>query len=348
MTEQPEIRESSVDCERVAAADEGGADDSVGASGIDAEPAAVSPVQPAQAAVAAATQARPGMATEQGGQVSASSCTCGGGKPAQLVFALGQLGFDYGTEARRDSIAQHMKQPVPYDARQLSAHLDDNPWEAAEIIWTLNLDATPIYAVAPQGPFGSHGCDRLCSFLKDQLDEGVERVSIPGWIAGSVRLFSGQVVPVIQPVLRGMYSWTTAALVDAVCGKAPARGASRKDKEAYAQKVRSVENFLRRVYDELRNLGTSPQERAINYSATNALLVSGVFEDAIREEMELDTIEVERSPICRPDSDCYDVKLTFFDPGKVFQRARKVYRFTIDVSDAVPVMVGEVRAWFVR
>ena len=64
--------------------------------------------------------------------------------------------------------------------------------------------------------------------------------------------------------------------------------------------------------------------------------------------MDLDTIEVERSPICRQYSDCWDVKLMFFNPSKVFEQARKVYRFTVDVSDVVPVMVGDVRSWFVR
>ena len=64
--------------------------------------------------------------------------------------------------------------------------------------------------------------------------------------------------------------------------------------------------------------------------------------------MQLDTIDVERSPICRPDSDCWDVKLIFFNPSKVFEQARKVYRFSIDVGDLVPVTVGSVRSWFVR
>jgi hypothetical protein len=62
----------------------------------------------------------------------------------------------------------------------------------------------------------------------------------------------------------------------------------------------------------------------------------------------LDTIETERSPICRLDSVCYVAKLTYFNPRKVFEQARKVHRFTVDVSDVVPVMVGPVRSWFVR
>jgi hypothetical protein len=64
--------------------------------------------------------------------------------------------------------------------------------------------------------------------------------------------------------------------------------------------------------------------------------------------MELDAIEVERSPICRLDSDCWDVKIHFFYPERQVQTVRKVYRFTVDVSDLVPVTVGPMRSWYVR
>ena len=97
-----------------------------------------------------------------------------------------------------------------------------------------------------------------------------------------------------------------------------------------------------------RNLGVTPQDRALNFAATNAFNAQKVFETAMREEMDLDTIEVERSPICRLDSDCWDVKLLFFFPQREVQTVRKVHRFTVDVSDVVPVMVGPVRWWFVR
>ncbi len=64
--------------------------------------------------------------------------------------------------------------------------------------------------------------------------------------------------------------------------------------------------------------------------------------------MDLDSIAVERSSICRPESDCWHVKLFFFFPDRQVQTVRKVYRFTVDVSDVVPVTVGPVRSWFVR
>src|SRR5262249_28987021 len=126
---------------------------------------------------------------------SACACTCGGGN-SQLVYALGRLAYDFGTEARRDSIAQHMgdrgDEANPWDQRQMLDYLEKNPWEAASIIWTLNLDATAIYAITPGGSFASEICQRLRAFMAEQLTEGVERVSIPGRIVGQTTLLSGQ------------------------------------------------------------------------------------------------------------------------------------------------------------
>jgi cyanobactin maturation PatA/PatG family protease len=285
-----------------------------------------------------------------GGQVKPScGCGCAKSAAAQPVYALGQLGYDLQTEARRDSFIQHMGATAsPHNSQQLLAYLDKNPWEASAITWTLNLDATAIYAIKPEGAFASETYERLRMFLREQLTDGVDRVSMPGMIAGSTRLFTGQVVPVIHPAIRGMYNWTTKALVEAVAGSAPARNAAKSDKDAYDRKTRGLASFLERVYHELRNMGMLPQERAINYAATNAFSTERIFEASLGENMELERIDVDPSPICRPESDCWDVRLTFFDPGHVFERARKTYRFTVDVSDLVPVTVGPVRSWSVR
>jgi hypothetical protein len=63
--------------------------------------------------------------------------------------------------------------------------------------------------------------------------------------------------------------------------------------------------------------------------------------------MQLDSIEVEKSPFCRINSDCWDVKLKFFDPENG-RRAKKVFLFTIDVSDRISVTLGQIRSWSVR
>ena len=281
---------------------------------------------------------------------STCGCGCGGGGPARLVYALGQLGYDFGTEARRDSFIQ---QGIanPHDPGQLTAFLNkpENHAHAASLIWTLNLDAVPIYAIQPTGPFAREAYQRLREFFDEQIKPGgPDRVSIPGVIIGKAALMNGQVVPVIAPDMRGMYNWTTTALVEAVCGKPLKKDAPQKDKEAFDEKAEGVHNFLERVYYELRSLGLTPEERAINFAATNAFEVEKAYEKALKKEMELDSIEVQRSPVCRPESDCWDVKLAFFFPQRQVQTVRKLHRFTVDVSDVIPVTVGPSRSWFVR
>ena len=221
----------------------------------------------------------------------------------------------------------------------LLQYLNDNPYEAQSLIWTLNLDATPIYAIIPTGPYASVTYERLRSYLGD---ENVERISVPGYIGGSVRLMSGQVVPVIIPEVRGIYSWSVSALVTAVM---PQLTASRSEIEISEPELRSqIEDYLSRIYYDYRNLGMTPEERALNFSATNAFQASAAIAQATGDQRVLDSISVEKSPICRPDSDCYDVKLIFFDPEDD-RRSNRVFRFTIDVSDVIPVTIGQVRSW---
>src|SRR5262249_41245065 len=137
---------------------------------------------------------------------------------------------------------------LAFDASRLLAYLEKNPWDAAAVEWTLNLDGTPIYAIRPEGAFAGEAYGELRRFLGERSTEGVERVSIPGRIVGKATLLLGQVVPVIAPDLRGMYSWTTTALVSAVVGPAPATEAPAHEKEAHEQRHTGVRNFLDRVY----------------------------------------------------------------------------------------------------
>lgn len=280
---------------------------------------------------------------------SSPTCSCEGvGGMIQLVYALGKLDFDLVSQSRRDSIKQTMGESVnPENPEQLLEYLNSNPWDASAIQWTLNIESTPIYVLQPQGAFADKAYTLLRQFFQEQITEGVERVSIPGQISGSAKLRNGHTVPLLVPDIRGMYSWTTASLVSALAGE-PSAAATPESQEKFKSVQAGVSNFLDRVYYEIRNPGLAPQERAMNYAATNAFDIAQTYEAAIREEMELDSIEVERSPICRPGSDCWDVKLFFFYPQRQVQTVRKVYRLTVDVTDLVPATVGEVRSWFIR
>jgi cyanobactin maturation PatA/PatG family protease len=267
-------------------------------------------------------------------------CSCGGGGNMQLVYALGELDYDFGSEARLDYFAQSLFPGNPTRAipkTNFLTYLSENPWEAQSFNWVLKLDVTPIYAIVPSGPFASVAYERLRSALSD---ENVERVSIPGYIAGSVRLLSGQIVPAIIPDIRGMYSWSTAALIESLTDVLPTEVSPE-------QVTERIQGYLDRIYYEYRNLGVTPQERALNFSATNAFQIGEVMSRGVTEDKVLDTIEVEKSPICRPDSDCFDVKLIFFDPENL-QRSRTAFRFTIDVNDVIPVSIGEIRHWNLR
>ena len=287
-----------------------------------------------EAASSSSSLAEEKVPTDATGQVYPAQSTSG----PSLVFALGTLGYDFGNEARRDSLMQHMGD------EDLLAYFGNNPSQAASIIWTLNLDATPIYAIQPLGAFAGEAYDQMIQCLREQIEDGVERISIPGVVHGQTRLVSGQVVPIILPELRCMYSWTTAALVEAVCGKPPAKSAKTADQEAYAEQTEAVANFLHRVYDELRNLGVTSQERAINYAGANVANANKIFESVLKKKLELYNIDAALSPVCRPGSDCWEVRLSFFDPENVL-RAKRVYGFTVDVSDVCPVMVGKIRSW---
>jgi cyanobactin maturation PatA/PatG family protease len=279
---------------------------------------------------------------------------------SKLVYALGTIGYDFGNEARRDTFKQLMPAvnmdgaiiPAnPYDSRQMVDYLSVNPTEAKPLIWTLNQELTPIYALEPVSGFAADIYETLILMLEGQIqpensDDFVERVSIPARLTDrTVELFSGQVVPVISLTnTRGMYGWKVNSLVDAAL-QTVITGETAPAQEIAMRKALS--SFLNRVYYDLQNLGQLAKDRALNFSVTNAFQAASSFSQAISTGMQLDSIEVEKSPFCRINSDCWDVKLKFFDPENG-RRAKKVFLFTIDVSDRIPVTLGQVRSWSVR
>jgi len=262
-----------------------------------------------------------------------------------IVYALGTIGYDVPTRSRRASLHQRMGDPGPDDPAGLLAHLDEHPHDATAVQWTLNLQGMPIYAIEPTGAYADAAYELLRRFLREQIEEGVERVSLAGVVSGTTLHRSGLELPVVDPEIRGMYSWTTEALVTSVIEAAGEEQVAEAHREAVTT---GVQNFLERVYYELRNLGREPHERALNFAATNAFEVERVYERAIGDDMELDSIDVEPSSVCPPGSNCWDVKLVFFFPNQPATSVRRLYRFTIDVADVVPATVGPMRSWSIR
>ncbi|NCS28100.1 MAG: PatA/PatG family cyanobactin maturation protease [Microcystis aeruginosa F13-15] len=277
---------------------------------------------------------------------------------SNLVYVLGTLGYDFGTEARRDTFKQLMPSITidnlelpsnPYDARQMVDYLESNLSETKSLIWTVNLELTPIYAIKPVGAFAAEIYQVMQYMLAGQIlpeadEDYIERVSIPGLLTEeTVRLFSGQIVPVIKVNSpRGMYGWKVNTLIESAIETVRTEHEIADE----ARMRRSLTSFLNRIYYDLRNVGQIARDRALNFAATNAFQAVQTFSQAVAMGMELHSIEVEKSPFCRYGSECWDVKLKFFDPENGL-RAKRVFRFTIDVSDRTPVTLGEVRSWAV-
>jgi cyanobactin maturation PatA/PatG family protease len=282
------------------------------------------------------------------------------------VYALGQLGHDFGTEACLDAFKQRMRlldDPYagPYPEReppkwtnansQAKDHLckfleivsDEEPWHAASLMWTLNLDEMPLYVLRPEGPFAREVFCRLVEFFRDQLDGCADRVGVAGTITGQATLLGGRRVPVINPDMRGLCNWDKKTLKKAVIAALIATGVERDEKVV----EQGLDNLLDRIYSEMRNSGRAPAERALNYAGTNLFQCADIL-SKVGTKTALDTISVQPSTLCRPGSECWDIILSFFDPNPPTTTVRKTFRYTIDVGDVIPVTVGELRSWDAR
>jgi hypothetical protein len=318
--------------------------------------------------------------------VEPSACSsCRGER--QLVYALGRLNYDFGSEAGLDAFKQrmrHLRLPGcddpkifwenanPLDERQLKIFLGAIPEQEADawisaLLWTLEVGGLPLYVIRPEGPQASVAYRSLKDYYFEQFpthtkheeaeNKGehqhhqqdqhqqqapqecaiAEQVGVPGIIAGQATLHNGLRVPAINPDLRALCNWNRHCLVTQVLGDAP--DAALKE---------SLEEFLDHLYFELQNAGLTSRDRSLNYAATNLAEPKKIFVKELKNKHSLDSIGAERSKLCRPGSDCWDVTLSFFDPKNPLHTARSVHRYTIDVSEVLPVTVGEIRSWKTR
>ncbi len=267
--------------------------------------------------------------------IKPSSCSCHSKEQhdGESVYAIGHLHFDFLSDSNKDSFTHHLGKELSLKA--IIEHMKKHPYIAAELAWVLLINDVPIYAIKPRGPFAKEGYEMLIDFFIDLHKTGshTERIAIPGTIDGKTTLLSGQEVPTVTPVLRGMASWNTKALLESVKVKGNSKHANQ------------LNDFLSRIYFELQNMGRSSAERALNYSATNLFQMSKIFEEALKSNLQLSDISVEKSKFVRPDRDLWDVEVVFFNPSKRLEEARKVYGFTIDTTEPVPTTIGDIRHW---
>ncbi|MFD4317672.1 S8 family serine peptidase [Streptomyces sp. NPDC058548] len=400
------------------------------------QPMAAAPVQPMAStppvhAPHAATSAGVRPACGCGGDPAACSCGgSGGSSPRPLIYVIGTIGFDYPTEARRDSFRQQMpffvtevdgktveQSPDPYSPRQLRDYLASAPWVSDKLTWTLTMDGATVYALEAEPSAGVDWSEPLVPPVQvakerkspvriateqgrtdadlfrlfanppvstvyrvfrdaiagqalnpedaEERDGYISRVSVPGVLTNrTTRLYSGQIVPVVEVKSRGLYTWNEAALVDSVFDevKKDAEVQTPEDKKKQGKvQVRdeaelklTIRAFLDKIYYQFRNLGQTSADRALNYMGTNAFLFGDKISEGLLSASKvpgstknlyaLDTITVTKSPYCRVGSDCQDVTVTFYDPEDE-RRSRLSYLFTIDVSDELPVTLAPVHTF---
>lgn len=239
---------------------------------------------------------------------------------AQLIYALGNLDYDFGTEGRRDAFTQQMpwvddRAPSPYDVRQVHDFLAESPWMSHALTWVCKVDGQVTFALEAEVPYGmAWGGDielvrdrsnnisgiehaappvspvykvfreaLLGQTLPSDDPRFVSRISLPGVLTDRVvRLYNGQLVPLatIQPA--GLYTWNEAALVDSVMENVNESVTARNVDRPDPEHVRqTVRAIMDKVYFEFRNLGTSAPDRALNFAATNIFQISATLAEGL-------------------------------------------------------------------
>jgi subtilisin family serine protease len=265
------------------------------------------------------------------------------GRWPDLVFAIGELGYDFGSGTRRDALLRQLG-PVD-DPAHLVAGLRKRPELAGELVWTLTVESVPVYAIGPASAYADDVLGRLVDLLEVTTEVPI-RISVPGRLTGgAVPLLSGRSVPAVEiEQLRGLSGWDPVTLarsaLDAVLDAHPGILPRPLEGEALA----ALRDFLHRVYFGLSNLGARSSDRALNFAAVDAFQAAVAVATATAGRFSLAAVGVERSPYGRPNSDCWDVVLRFADPDGT-RRAGTLFRLTLDVSDLYPVTVGAARAW---
>jgi hypothetical protein len=298
---------------------------------------------PVAAPLAAADAQLP--ALTPAGCACGGECGCGAKPPPQLAYAIGSLGVSFVSQTRRDAIWRKVNSGSvqgalkPITDGELLTLLNKEPHQAQAVVWTLSRAGTALYAIMPSGAYAAETYDTL---VKEWSDQNVDLVSVAGVIAGRIQLYDGTALDVLVPDLRGFFAWNTSAYVASI--KAALQMQNPNASQVFID--REVTRFLDKIEYALRNRGVAPEERALNAAATDAFNISTVIAQASEEGLTLRDVGAERSALGRPSDAYYDVLLTFFAPKDRLGTALLRARFTFDVGDTVPVLIGEPAVWY--
>lgn len=281
------------------------------------------------------------------------------------IYAVGTIGFDFGTEARRDSFAEDMRidqirdrsrstgaagdRPVPDDPLQVHRYLQDHRWALDKVIWTLKVDRDAVYALEPEpdaraswqarsnAPDGTVVHPVYSAFMKaiagqaedDQSEDHISQVSLAGSLTGrDVRLLSRAVVPVVEVMAKQVYLWFDNAIVES------ATSAFLNDEriaeigpgvDTRGTANDVVQAILNKTHAELRNRGLTPADRALNFLGTGLVHLGEFLKEPLFAGWELSDVQFRRNA---PAED-----LNFYTLGRVIVSKSPVDRINSDCWD---------------
>jgi hypothetical protein len=280
-------------------------------------------------------------------------------KSEQIAFVLGQVSYDFESEASKISLVNELGEVVLHQEQfvklllensadhdikkaspiqNINTQTDKLPY-ATSLIWKLDIENMPVYAIRPEGSFAREAYRMLCKFMLYNIEirkkygkefSSLPRIALAGKIKGSVRTKEGKLLTVIAIEQRAMAILPSAKFFKLFQN---------------AGKASEILSCMERIYFLLRNTGSHSKERAINYAVTYGLIKGEIFEKSVVDNLVLRSISAEKNPFLPPGIDGWDVEFTFFNPVKKYEEAATLYGLTVDVSTVVPALCGSIRNW---
>ena len=235
--------------------------------------------------------------------------------------------------------------------KQTSSRKGEPAWQAEHV------DRGGPSSQPPQSALVASGIDLLGEdFVR------AAHIAVAGEVVGKTRLFTGEVVDVINPVLRGMTNWNTEAILTLILAELhdPSNPVPIPDELVEIL----ILKLVAKLYELVRNEGRSDADRAINYFATSQLLLAaktllnptflamlGVLDlsDPIHPKPSKDFVNITADTLTANLAVCnrlgavaYDVELSFFTFANQFSGSAVIAQ-TIDVSDDVPTPLSRPR-----
>jgi hypothetical protein len=262
-------------------------------------------------------------------------------KAGALVFAIGAIRV-----APADPQDRNLSETLPPQGISLHAAgaaaepvanlLQNSPEASKDLLWTLEVNGTPVYCLELDTEASEFALDGLHSFVRkmsvrqpSSAPESLPISAVGGRLTGESRMVNGLSVPMLKPDARSMFTWTPAGLMETMA-------------EAEPPGLASALNLLREL---AKRPGSEAGDRAMNFAATQPAALAPAFRAAADAGLQLARIAVAAHNVAIFGSDRIDVRF-LFQLAKAPQSVAKLEAvLTVDVQETSPFCTGPVRLW---